>query len=473
MFGGLIKTQLYPHQKKNLAFHLAQARTADFSEMGVGKTLTALAKIAHLIAKGEINRTLIICPMSAISTWELEIKKHTHMTCLALKGDMWKKGELLTTKNSEDIYIISYDAIPGRARTRTILLGALMSFGFDMVVCDEVTFIKNYETVRFQSVLYLCDAAKYVLFLTGTPIANRPDSIFNIYRALDKGDTFGDNYFRARAKFFTPGAFHQWYLRDEKKAELSHKMYLRAVRSRKDECLSLPPKIFSPRYCELSKDQRKIYEPVADELLKRFKIGEHKFRITTPLVKLAKLSQICSGFMYDNSGRPVYAEENAKAKLLEEVLEEIGDEKVIIFTRWKEDQRVVQKVAGGLRRPYRCLSGETRDRGKVIQDFQEDAGVKVLISNISVGGYAVTLTASAYAIYYSLNFALTDWLQSQDRIHRVGQTRMCQYIPLLCKNTIDEYVHKALEKKVDLSTSIVDPNLLKDLEENLEVNRDA
>lgn len=468
MYGGLLKSKLYDHQRANLAFHLSQRRTADFSEMGTGKTLTALAKIAHLIAKGEIKNVLIVCPMSAITSWALEIEKHSNLSYRPLLGQLFEKGELLTEYPNEDIYLTSYDSTPGRKRTKDILLNALLSFRFDMIVCDEVTFIKNYDTLRFRAVLQLCDQAEYVLFLTGTPISNRPDSIFNIYRALDKGETFGVNYFRARNKYFTDVgyAFPLWVMKETMKDELTHKIYLKAIRIRKDECLTLPPKILSPRYCNLSDEQNKVYIPVADELLKRFKVGEHRFRITTPLVKLSKLSQICSGFMYDNKGVAVYMKDNAKAELLKDVLEEIGDEKVIIFTRWREDQRIVEGVLGQ-HATYRILSGETRDRKEVIRAFQEDPKVRVLVSNIAVGGYAITLTASAYAIYYSLNFALTDWLQSQDRIHRVGQTKVCQYIPLLCNGTVDTYVFKALGKKKDLSTSIVDPELLSELVSSL------
>jgi SNF2 family DNA or RNA helicase len=473
MFGGLLKTKLYPHQQKNLEFHLNQDRTADFSDMGVGKTLTALAKIAHLVAKGDIKKTLIICPMSAIPVWEKEVKKHTNLYAVALKGQLFEKGELMTKYPHEDIYIISYDSIPGRKRTKSILLWALIDYAFDMVICDEVSYIKNYETLRFRAVVQLCDRAKHVLFLTGTPIAGRPDTIFNIYRAMDRGATFGTDFYKARSKYFhnVGTAFPKWIPRDERKDELTHKLYLRAVRSRKDECLSLPPKVFLPRYCDLTKEVQWLYDPVAEELLKKFKIGEHKFRITTPLVKLSKLSQICSGFMYDNSGRAMYISPNVKVDLLNEVLEEIGDEKVIIYTRWREDAKIVEEAIRrreGSGEGYRILIGGTKDRGELVEDFQTKPEVKVFIANITVGGYAITLTAASYVIYFSLNFALTDWLQSQDRIHRVGQTKTCFYIPLLCSDTIDEYIYQTLEDKVDLSTSIIDPDLIEKLGENLE-----
>jgi SNF2 family DNA or RNA helicase len=463
MFGGLIRSKLYDHQRGNLTFHLGQNKTGDFSHMGTGKTLTAMGKIAHLVAKGEVGKTLIICPMSAIAVWEIELSKHSSLNYVTFKGQLFEKGEMMNKYPAEDVYIISYDALSGRKRTKNILLNALLAFHFDMVVCDEVTFIKNYETLRFKAVKKLCDAAKHTLFLTGTPTDGRPDTVFNIYLAMDGGITFGTSFPKFRNKYYrnVSAGFPVYKIRETMVDELTHKMYLRAVRVRKEDCLTLPPKVFAPRYCELSKSVREVYDPVREELLRRFKIGEHKFRITNPLTKLSKLSQICSGFMYDNRGIAVYTKDNAKVELLREVLEEIGNgEKVIIFTRWREDTKIVSEALKSINRSFRELAGTTTERKEIIKEFQGEASLHTLVSHITVGGYSTTLTAASHVIYFTLNFALTDWLQSQDRIHRDGQKKTCIYIPLLCKDTVDTYIYRALEKKVDLSTQIVDPELV-------------
>lgn len=461
MFGGLMKTKLYSHQRENLKFLLAHARTADFSQMGTGKTLTTLAKIAHLIASGKIRNVLVVCPASVIPVWEEQIAKHTNLSCLPLTGSLWDKGSKLRDYQYEDIYLISYDSISGKARTKNLLLNVLRSIHFDMLVADEVTFIKNYETQRFQAILKLCDDAKYTLFLTGTPIGGRPDSIFTIYRALDGGETFGTNFFRARNKYFKNVgiAFPIWVIRDTMKDELTHKMYLKAVRVRKEDCLSLPKKVFSPRYCTLSQEQQGVYDQLAKELVKRFRIGQAKISIPNPLVRFAKLSQICSGFLYGKNKETYEFGSNTKTNLLKEVLEEIGnEEKIIIYTRWKEDQRIVQESLAELRRTHRCISGATTidERKEIVKEFQENPSLKVLVANITVGGYALTLTAASCIIYYTLNFALTDWLQSQDRIHRIGQTKTCVYIPLLVKGSIDEFIYHTLQDKIDVAETIVD-----------------
>lgn len=463
MFGGLMKSKLYPHQKENLKFHLTMPRSADFSEMGIGKTLIALAKITHLIAKGTINKVLIICPCSVIPVWEKEIEKHTSLTYITLEGSLLDKGKILNEHPNEDIYIVSYDTIPGRKTTKNVLLKILFMLKFDMIVCDEVTFIKNYETLRFKAVRLLCDSTNQILFLTGTPITNRPDTIFTIYSALDQGETFGKNFYKARNKYFRNigVTFPIWQIRETMKDELSHKIYTKAVRITKDECLNLPPKIFTPRYCELANEERKVYKPIAAEILRILRIGDTKINIPNALTKLSKLSQICSGFLYGNEGQVVTFSNNQKIKLLEEVLEEIGDEKVIIYTRWREDQRIICSTLERLHKSFRTLSGDSKDRKIPIQDFQEKEEVKILVANIAVGGYALTLTATRYIIYYSLSFALTDWLQSQDRIHRVGQTKTCFYIPLLVRDSIDEYIYESLEHKVDLAKTIIDPERLK------------
>lgn len=457
MFGGLIKSKLYPHQKDNLRFHLSQKRTADFSEMGTGKTAVALGKIAHLVAKGEITKTLIICPRSVIPVWANQIETHSYLSYTILEGSLFNKGKLLTARQNEDIYIVSYDSIPGRKSTKDILLKILLMFKFDMVVLDEVTFIKNYKTYRFQAVRMLCDVAKHVLFLTGTPITNRPDTIFTIYLALDKGETFGRNFFRARNKYFKNVGivFPIWQVKETMKDELTQRIYTKAVRVRKEDCLSLPEKVFLPRYCELTEKQKILYKPIAEEIIKSLKIGEAKINIPNTLAKMSKLSQICSGFVYATDGKVVPVE-SGKQELLREVLEEIGEEKVIIYTRWKEDIQIISHILDASKRRYVIIEGSTMDRKTPVDLFQNDPDIKVLIAQITTGGYALTLTASHYIIYYSLTFALTDWLQSQDRIHRMGQNKTCFYIPLLTKNSIDEYIYESLERKIDVAKAIID-----------------
>ena len=90
-------------------------------------------------------------------------------------------------------------------------------------------------------------------------------------------------------------------------------------------------------------------------------------------------------------------------------------------------------------------------RKKVCHDFQTNDKVRFFIGNPTVGGYGLTLHAASYVIYFSNNYNLEVRLQSEDRAHRIGQTKNVVYIDIIAENTVDEQIVSALDKKLVLS----------------------
>lgn len=92
---------------------------------------------------------------------------------------------------------------------------------------------------------------------------------------------------------------------------------------------------------------------------------------------------------------------------------------------------------------------------------------RILVSQITAGAYGLTLTVAHTIIYFSLGFSVIEFLQSQDRIHRIGQTKSCIYISLLCEKTVDEYMYRTLQEKVNIAKSLLDFKLIERLKEQL------
>lgn len=452
-----IKSSLYSHQKENLQFHLKHDASADWSEPGVGKSLIALSKIAILTDLKLIKHVLIICPKTVMLTWDIEIKKHTNLTLTMLIGSLEEKIKRL--KEKSNIFLITYDSIPGREATQGILLRELARKRFDFLIADEATLIKNRTAIRTRALTVLGDLIPRKLFLSGTPITNDPTSIFNIYRALDGGKTFGKNFFASRNKYFKNIGtyFPNWVMKDLMKEELSNRIYSIAVRQTKDECLDLPDKVWSSRYMEPSQEQRNYYIPIAEDILKDLDTKTGRVRIKTALDKIGKLSQILSGFLYTESGNSYLFNPNPKLELLESVIEEFPiEEKIIIYCKWKEEIRLLSKWCERKGYSYVALQGDTENRAELVDKFQ-NGNTKLFICNIAVGKYSLTLTSSSTIIYYSLGFGVEDFVQSSDRIHRISQSRTCLYIPLLTQNGIDEYIYGIVNRKLKIAQAITDP----------------
>lgn len=460
--------KLYRHQKDQLKFHLTHPNSANFSEMGTGKTVVALAYAEVLHNVEMVSSVLVTCPLSVLHTWELEIRKHTILPYISVVGDLENKIKLL--KKPSFFYLISYDSIPGRKGkkfdTYGQMLRALIDKNFDLLIGDEISMIKGYGSLRTKAVTLLCDLTPFTLFLDGSPIAGNPSDLFNIYRALDGGHTFGRNFFAIRNKYFknVGYGFPKWELKEEMLDAYKEKMFSIAVRARKDECLDLPPKIFSPRFGDLSNEQKILYIPIVEELLMILELDEGTVKIHNAMNKISKLSQITSGFLYTDED-PHYFKDNPKLSLLEEVLSEAKEEKVIIYGYWQEDMKLISQFLKDKKYDYRMMYGATTqaDRSNYIDDFQK-GNTQILLSNIGVGGYGLTLTASSTIIYYDFSFKTRDFIQSQDRIHRIGQAKTCLYLPLFLLHSIDEYIYSKLIGNISISDSIVDG---KDLKETL------
>jgi SNF2 family DNA or RNA helicase len=288
---------------------------------------------------------------------------------------------------------------------------------------------------------------------------------------MDGGDTFGNHFFKARSWFFenTGGSFPHWILREDHAKEFKKELFKNATRLLKTECLQLPPKIFTERYVNLSGTQREIYHKVSKELLKVLTLPEGKVKIQNSLVKMAKLSQLSSGFVYTDK-KPQLFSPNPKLELLKEVIEEIPkDDKIVIYVRWLQDLESIKAMLDSMGLRCAILSGSTKNRQTPIQSFLGEATQKILLSQMTAGAYGLTLTVSHTIIYYSLGFSSIEFQQSQDRIHRIGQKFPCVYVSLMCNNTIDKYIYDSLKENVDIAESLLNGKSVERLKENLKL----
>jgi len=188
-----MKTEPFEHQVKASEFHLKRNSSADYSEQGTGKTWVAINLIEKRMEAGQIKRALIVCPASILHVWETEILKHSSFLdfCI-LKGT--HREEMLKDINAH-CYIISYDSL-----TREIVKTATRKC--QQVVFDEVHKAKNIRAKRTRLSLALAREIPYRLQMSGTPWPNSLEDVFSIFMILDRGATFGTNYYKFLNDYF-------------------------------------------------------------------------------------------------------------------------------------------------------------------------------------------------------------------------------------------------------------------------------
>jgi SNF2 family DNA or RNA helicase len=227
----------------------------------------------------------------------------------------------------------------------------------------------------------------------------------------------------------------------------------------KEDCLDLPPKNFIKRHITLTPDQQRVYKQMKEQALA---ILNGKVTTTvTVLTQLMRLHQITCGYVTADDGSIQEVASNRMTELMS-ILEET-EGKVII---WANYQMSVGDIIKNLSKTYGKDSyvhyyGLTPQeiRQENIVRFQTDPKCRFIVGTPQTGGYGITLTQANTVIYYSNGYDLEKRLQSEDRAHRIGQTKSVTYIDLIAEGTIDEKIVEALRKKINIASEVLGEEL--------------
>ena len=226
----------------------------------------------------------------------------------------------------------------------------------------------------------------------------------------------------------------------------------------------MPDKTYQKREVELSTSTMKHYKDMEREQLVCLK--DRDIPAPNKLASLMKLRQISSGFIIDTEEQITTSLDKAKINELEKVLEELGDEKAIIWINFKEEVRAIEEMLKDKGYTYVTAYQGTKDVDDSINKFKSNEA-QFIIAHPKTLKYGVTFTGNSmkknctYAIYYSLSYSFEDYYQSHDRIYRKGQTEPCTFIFLLSKDTIDNNLYWCLQNK-GTSAQLIE-NMVKEL----------
>jgi len=241
--------------------------------------------------------------------------------------------------------------------------------------------------------------------------------------------------------------------------ELSDTVKTFSERILKEDCLDLPPKNFTKRHIILTSEQRKAYDQ-----MKKAAMAVLNGKVTTTmtvLTQLMRLHQITCGHFTADDGS-VQLIENNRIKELMNVLEET-EGKAIIWANYQRDitniiQNIIKVYGPGSVVDYYGLTPQ-EERQDNIKKFQNDDNCRFIVGTTQTGGYGITLTQANTVIYYSNGYDLEKRLQSEDRAHRIGQTKSVTYVDLIAEDTVDEKIVKALRDKINIASEVLGEEL--------------
>ena len=433
-----------PHQAEGTEFLRRNERAALFDEQGLGKSKQLIDAIAAQIAAGDVAGAVIVCPNGLKTNWAQEIAKFSDLP-VAVFGAGRKERRSSFAKLRAAFYVINYEAVGAELPS----LKALLRFKPMALVLDESHRIKTPEAKVTAAVLQLRASARRRYILSGTPVANKPDDLWSQFYFLDDGESLGSTLAEFRNRYRSEGDGYT-ALQD-----LRERVGAISKRRLKDTAVTLPSKKVSRLGLSMTGRQLELYDGMRNELAiwVQSMDGEQVLKegeaILARLVRLAQLASNPS--MLDAS----YDEEPCKLVALDTILDEVlsrpDARKVIVWTSFVANIAALERRYAGYRPVslHGALSGAERDTS--VRAFKEDPEVKLMVANPAAAREGLTLTEANVAIYLDRTFNLVDYLQSQDRIHRISQTSECEIVLLLAKNSIDEFVDFCLEQKTRLA----------------------
>ena len=465
------KTKPYAHQLTALEKSWDKTEYGYFMEMGTGKSKVLVDNMAMLYDKGKINGAVIVAPKGVYRNWySQEIPNHlpSHIqpkmvlwTALTSKKKDKEYQTLFETGHDLHILIINVEALS--TKKGLDFAAKFMRCHKTMLAIDESTTIKNPSAKRTKSILALGKEATYRRILTGSPVTKSPLDLYTQCGFLNSFLLGYDSFYAFRNRYANMidrnfgGRRVQLIGSYKRLDELADKLKAFSYRVLKDDCLDLPDKVYIRREVDLTDEQSKAYATMKSAALASLK-GK---MATAPhvLTQMMRLHQITCGHLRNDDGT-ITEIKNNRLKELINLLDEV-EGKVIIWANYVYDIENLVKIisdefgADSIVQYYGAIPAEQRQEN--IEKFQDpNSKARFFIGNPQTGGYGITLTCANTVVYYSNGYDLEKRLQSEDRAHRIGQTKSVTYVDFIAPKTVDEKIVKALRSKMNIANTIMD-----------------
>lgn len=418
-------------------------------EMGLGKTIQVIYYIKQMLKDNENNKFLIVVPTSLAYNWDHEFDSFgSNIKRKICVGNKDKRTKILRNLNDTNVIITTY----GLLREDEELYNNL---NFNTMVIDEAQNIKNNMAGITKVVKKVNAETKFAL--TGTPLENSILELWSIFDFIMPG------YLASLTKFQS-----KYKIKDfDEDSEILIKGLSKQInpfilrRKKQDVVKELPDKLINDIYIELKDEQKKLYvaelERVKEEMEKIIETeGMNKARFLI-LQLLTKLRQICidPSIVYDN-----YKDGSNKLEQLESIVNEYikNNHKILIFSSFKTALNIVKEKLNKAKIKTYMIDGSVpaKDRIEMVDNFNNNDGVKVFLIMLKSGGTGLNLATADVVIHLDLWWNPQAENQATDRAHRIGQKNTVEVIHLITKGTIEEKILELQNKKRILSDKLID-----------------
>ena len=442
-----------PHDYQKYATEFIESHpiAAVILQMGLGKTVCTLTAIEHLMYDTfEVSKVLIVAPLRVAKvTWSDEIDKWDHLSHLTYSVAVGSEKErLLALKKKADLYMIN------RENLQWLIEKSGLPFDYDMVVLDELSSFKSWQSKRFRAFMKVRPKVQRVVGLTGTPSSNGLMDLFAEFKCLDMGERLGRFITQYRNAFFIPDRMNGQVVYSYKPRPFSEEEIYRRIGDITISMKALDhlkmPELIENRYPVYMDDgEKQQYESMKKDLILPY-LENETITAANAAALSGKLCQMANGAVYSDEGSVAHIHDR-KLDALEDIIE--AAQGPILLCYWfKHDLERITKKLDELKVEYARISSDGSIR------MWNEGKFQVGLIHPASAGHGLNLQAGGnHIVWFGLTWSLELLEQTNARLWRQGQraeTVVVQY--LVTAGTIDERILDAISKKEKDQNALID-----------------
>ena len=442
-----------PHDYQKYATEFIESHpiAAVILQMGLGKTVCTLTAIEHLMYDTfEVSKVLIVAPLRVAKvTWSDEIDKWDHLSHLTYSVAVGSEKERLSAlKKKADLYMIN------RENLQWLIEKSGLPFDYDMVVLDELSSFKSWQSKRFRAFMKVRPKVQRVVGLTGTPSSNGLMDLFAEFKCLDMGERLGRFITQYRNAFFIPDRMNGQVVYSYKPRPFAEEEIYRRIGDITISMKALDhlkmPELIENRYPVYMDDgEKQQYESMKKDLILPY-LENEAITAANAAALSGKLCQMANGAVYSDEGSVVHIHDR-KLDALEDIIE--AAQGPILLCYWfKHDLERITKKLDELKVEYARISSDGSIR------MWNEGKFQVGLIHPASAGHGLNLQAGGnHIVWFGLTWSLELLEQSNARLWRQGQraeTVVVQY--LVTAGTIDERILDVISKKEKDQNALID-----------------
>ena len=442
-----------PHDYQKYATEFIESHpiAAVILQMGLGKTVCTLTAIEHLMYDTfEVSKVLIVAPLRVAKvTWSDEIDKWDHLSHLTYSVAVGSEKERLSAlKKKADLYMIN------RENLQWLIEKSGLPFDYDMVVLDELSSFKSWQSKRFRAFMKVRPKVQRVVGLTGTPSSNGLMDLFAEFKCLDMGERLGRFITQYRNSFFIPDRMngqvvYSYKLRPFAEEEIYRRIGDITISMKALDHLKMPELIENRYPVYMDDGEKQQYESMKKNLILPY-LENEAITAANAAALSGKLCQMANGAVYSDEGSVAHIHDS-KLDALEDIIE--AAQGPILLCYWfKHDLERITRKLDELKVEYARISSDGSIR------MWNEGKFQVGLIHPASAGHGLNLQAGGnHIVWFGLTWSLELLEQTNARLWRQGQraeTVVVQY--LVTAGTIDERILDAISKKEKDQNALID-----------------